>query len=364
MNYELRVAFMAIFAYFAVNIAIAQSKTTTVEFDTRTHNFGRIEEAAGTVSHTFSFKNTGSAPLVINAVNVTCGCTTPTWNRAPVMPGKEGTITVAYDPEGRPGVFDKPVSVIANIEGQRVVLTLKGTVNLRPRTINEDYPFSVGSGLRVAERSVIFGNLTRGVVNTSSLKIANDSDSPIKIGINRYTLPSYIQIEPAKTTLAPKERSEIAVKIDASKSDKWGEIEFSYGFIINGIPQNIQIANRGVFVENFGNLTKEQLRNAPRSDYSSYFYHFSECARGAKLEHEFYVSNSGTSDLIIRFLDFDNTKMSSKTNQNVIKQGQTATITVSLKNTDKSGRIGESVRVITNDPENPVRDIRVMAIIK
>lgn len=84
--------------------AIAQNSIATVEFEKLKYDFGTIQESAGDVSHTFAFKNIGDKPFIVNAVNVTCGCTTPVWDKAPLMPGKGGTITITFDPIGRPGV--------------------------------------------------------------------------------------------------------------------------------------------------------------------------------------------------------------------------------------------------------------------
>lgn len=106
------------------------------------------------------------------------------------------------------------------------------------------------------------------------------------------------------------------------------------------------------------------MRTAPVSDYSSYFYHFSEQPRGAKLVHDFHVSNSGIDDLIIRHLDFDSSKLEVKSDKTVIKTGQTATLHITLKSGGQIGAVSGIVRVITNDPERPVRDLRVIATMK
>ncbi len=45
-----------------------------IKFDNPEHDFGTLTEG-DTVSHVFSFTNTGTDPLEILAVNVSCGCT-------------------------------------------------------------------------------------------------------------------------------------------------------------------------------------------------------------------------------------------------------------------------------------------------
>ncbi len=79
------------------------------EFD-----FGIIKEANGKVSHTFVIKNIGDAPLVITRVATPCACTTPEYSQEPIAPGREGKITVSFNPAGRPGPFFKNVAVYSN----------------------------------------------------------------------------------------------------------------------------------------------------------------------------------------------------------------------------------------------------------
>lgn len=363
LRLELSIFFVMIAVFTAVNTT-AQTKTTIVDFETRVHNFGNIDESAGDVSCTFKFKNIGSVPFVITSIEVTCGCTSPVWDKAPVLPGREGEITVTFDPIGRPGVFEKSINVVGNVSVGSIQLKLTGIVNPRPRTILDDYPFMVGGGLRIAERSLSMGNITRGEASFTSLPIANHSDKPIEVGTYAVQLPDYVTVTPKTVTLAPHQRSEINIKLDASKIDKWGQIELSFGLTVNGIRENSLVVARAILVENFKILTKQQMRTAPVSDYSSYFYHFSEQPRGAKLVHDFHVSNSGIDDLIIRHLDFDSSKLEVKSDKTVIKTGQTATLHITLKSGGQIGAVSGIVRVITNDPERPVRDLRVIATMK
>ena len=93
------------------------------------HDFGTIEEGVQ-ATVTFTFKNTGNAPLVLNSVRASCGCTTPKWTKEPVAPGAEGTITAIYNSKGRPGNFTKTITVSHNdktLNGQ-TFLTIRGVV--------------------------------------------------------------------------------------------------------------------------------------------------------------------------------------------------------------------------------------------
>ncbi len=108
------------------------AQTTTITFEKSTHDFGKIKEQDGMATVVFVFKNTGDAPLVINRVQASCGCTTPSWTREPILPGNTGVITAAYNPANRPGTFIKSISVFSNAGTQPTLLTIRGDVIPKP----------------------------------------------------------------------------------------------------------------------------------------------------------------------------------------------------------------------------------------
>lgn len=75
----------------------------------------------------FTFRNTGKAPLVIKDVRKSCGCTSVSFPREPIMPGKTGTISAEYDASDM-GVFNKKLTVLANTSEGMHTLTIKGNV--------------------------------------------------------------------------------------------------------------------------------------------------------------------------------------------------------------------------------------------
>lgn len=111
-----------------VTPASAKGKAA-IKFAEDVYNFGTIPEKKGVVTHEFTFTNTGDAPLVIVDAHAECGCTTPEYPKAPVMPGKTGKIKVTYNPLGRPGSFTKSVTIKSNGKPKKAVIYIKGIVN-------------------------------------------------------------------------------------------------------------------------------------------------------------------------------------------------------------------------------------------
>lgn len=93
-----------------------------------THDFGEIAENAGKVTHVFRIKNSGKKPLAIIDVSASCGCTVTNWSKKPILPGKEGEVSVTFDPKGRPGAFSKSVTVVCSGMKKGFNLRIRGRV--------------------------------------------------------------------------------------------------------------------------------------------------------------------------------------------------------------------------------------------
>jgi hypothetical protein len=98
------------------------------KFDSEVYDFKNIKEGTQ-AEHTFKFTNIGKEPLVITNVAASCGCTTPKWTKEPVKPGESGTVTATYNSKGRPGAFNKAITITSNAKTSSKVLFIKGTVD-------------------------------------------------------------------------------------------------------------------------------------------------------------------------------------------------------------------------------------------
>ena len=122
----LKIVLVALFVS-AANLLFAQDQGI-LTFEKTDHDFGNVKEEGGPVTVDFKFKNTGKAPLVVSGVQASCGCTTPDWTKEPVQPGKSGFIRAQYNPQGRPGVFNKTLTVTSNTTPATSLVTIKGNV--------------------------------------------------------------------------------------------------------------------------------------------------------------------------------------------------------------------------------------------
>ena len=104
-------------------------KPENLNFKNEVHDFGTVEEGPA-AEYEFAFTNTGKEPLILQNVHASCGCTTPSYSKDPVLPGKTGIVKASFNTVGRPGAFTKSITVATNAGTK--VLTIKGTVEKAP----------------------------------------------------------------------------------------------------------------------------------------------------------------------------------------------------------------------------------------
>ncbi|MET3502657.1 putative small secreted protein [Mucilaginibacter rubeus] len=107
--------------------AATAANAPVAKFEKESHDFGKIKEG-DKVSYDFKFTNTGKSPLIITNARATCGCTTPTWPKAPVKPGESGIISVTFNSAGKSGLQDKQITVTANTQPAETMVHLIGEV--------------------------------------------------------------------------------------------------------------------------------------------------------------------------------------------------------------------------------------------
>jgi hypothetical protein len=113
-----------------------EREVATLEPDERIFRYDTVVEGA-VITHAFTFRNTGNAPLLIADVSSGCGCTVPkNWPRELIPPGGKGTIEVAFNTRGWSGDVDKRVTAVTNGEPSVVHLVLDGHI-LAPSEVPE-----------------------------------------------------------------------------------------------------------------------------------------------------------------------------------------------------------------------------------
>lgn len=98
-----------------------------MSFDKAEHDFGTIDQGSP-VETTFTFTNTGNAPLIITNARSSCGCTVPSYPKdTPIAPGDKGELLVKFNGSGSNQVT-KTITVTANTAKGSEVLMIKAFV--------------------------------------------------------------------------------------------------------------------------------------------------------------------------------------------------------------------------------------------
>ena len=99
----------------------------TIEFESMDHDFGTITEGQK-VAYEYKFKNNGTAPLIIQTAQPSCGCTAPDWTRDPIPPGGTGFVKAEFDSKNKVGPQNKTITVTANTYPKQTTLKFKASV--------------------------------------------------------------------------------------------------------------------------------------------------------------------------------------------------------------------------------------------
>lgn len=339
-----------------------------INFVDTIHDFGTINEVDGTVNCYLEYKNISDEPYQIASVSVSCGCTTPEYSKEVLAPGKSGKIKINFDPTNRPGKFEKLI-ILASTTNRRVYdkLTICGNVNPRPRTLEDDYPLYLGGGLRLSDKAPKMNLLTLGKQDTTYLGVVNISDKPITLVLDRGTLPYYSTLIASAANLNPSEKGEIAIITDASMIDNCDMIRSHFKVSAQGTSVTDSIYIKAFIVDDFGDIENTDQEKFPISEFNSTYYHFGALNPGNKASRDFGIRNTGGADIIIRKIITSSPKISYTLDKEIIKKGEIARLNLQLHtqqvplNEDGSmTRFTESAWVITNEPLNPVREIKLV----
>ena len=327
----------------------AFSQKATIEFDKTSHNFGTISENGGPAVYDFKFTNTGTVPLILSNVRAGCGCTTPEWDRKPVAPGESGLIKVSYNPMGRPGSFIKSIAVNSNASNSVVTLTIRGKVTRKPADPYEAYKYTAGP-VRFITNNLYLGAIHNDGVIEKEIDLINTSDKPATITI--ISPAKHITATVTPSTLEKGQQVKLHIKYAAAQKNDWGFVSDQLETKINDAIQG-QIAVTATINEDFSKYTPEMLEKAPVILFSEPEATI-DMAKNSTQTHEFYIQNTGKTDLVIRKLKPSDETISITTAKSTIKPGKKTKAIVTVRTDEREGKKIKIIQFTTNDPKNPI----------
>lgn len=198
-----------------VTFAVTAAAAPRIEVASSEFDFGTIEEGEE-VTHVFRFSNTGDAPLNIERVRSSCGCTVPRLSSEVLAPGDVGELEAVFDSKRFNGQVVKTIYLYTNDPLHDVVqLSLRGEVR---KVVAADPP------------RVDFGVIAPGEQKQARITLSNSSDETIQLDGVTVTNPA-VEAELQADVLDPQ--SELTLTLTVRAEQEKGRLS---GYVI--IPTN------------------------------------------------------------------------------------------------------------------------------
>lgn len=345
----------------------ALGQQPVITFDKTTHDFGKINEADGRVTTVFEFKNEGMIPLILSNVRASCGCTTPKWTREPIAPGATGQITVTYNPNGRPGRFQKSITVTSNTETPTTRLYIKGEVIPKPVDPAQKYPVRMGE-LNLKKNSWNYGILAKKPGSRISyIEYANTTDHTIKVALETLPGDNYLKPMATRKEIKPGETGNIQLAFNTNDCPIWGPVETKLYVIVNGerkITDEYAITIKADVREDFSKLTVEQQQQAPIIDMAN-MINVGTIKAGKKYTAKLSMSNAGINPLLIRRIVNNDDALTVHEPKVAIKSGKKAEATILINTAGLApGNYSRVISVISNDPKKSVIRVTINWVVE
>ncbi|MBQ7259397.1 MAG: DUF1573 domain-containing protein [Paludibacteraceae bacterium] len=342
-------------------VAVAMmAQQPVITFEKTEHDFGKINEGDGRVSVEFVFKNEGMAPLILSNVRASCGCTTPSWTKEPVEPGQSGKITVTYNPNGRPGRFQKTVTITSNASEATKRVFIKGEVIPKQAKPVNKYTLAVGN-LNMKTKVLDLGVIKKGEGKSGELEYTNLTKEEHSVDLAVNQAESFFINQVTLSPVKPNEIGKFVFAIDSKATKLYGPVEVYAYVVIDGkreISETYQLVIKADIEEDFSGLSVEAKQNAPILEVPETI-ELGKVAAGKVLKHVFPVKNSGLNPLEVRRAYSADKSIRTKTPK-AIKSGKKGAVTVEVDTKGlQPGAYSRELLVITNDYLNPRKKVTI-----
>ena len=360
-NIALRVFAVALLSL----VALSASAQSSLRFTRTVWDFGTIREDDGKVSCTFEYVNRGKQPVVIDQVNVSCGCTTPEFSRKPILAGERGVMKVTFDPANRPGEFSKEITVFTGGRRYRTMLRITGSVIGRTKSVEELYPAAVGeSGLRVSTRTLPFNYVTQNERKSLYINYINTLPEPIAVRLTQSAESGFLRHNfPQTIPAGASGRAEFTYAVSRS-SGFFGELSDKFELRVEGSDDVMLIATNGYAIERFEILNNEL---APKAEFERQMLKFEEVNKSDKpFTLSVRLTNNGGEPLFVRSIAPSHEAITTSLAAGAkVEPSKSVVMTVTVDPSKLDyGRAIERIVLITNDPERPMRQLRITGVVR
>lgn len=346
-------------------IAVAMTaQSPVITFEKTEHDFGKVDEN-GKISTVFTFKNEGMAPLLLSNVRASCGCTTPIWPKEPIEPGQTGNITVQFNTNGRPGKFNKTVTITSNASEPTTRIYIKGEVIPKQAKPVNRYTIAVGD-INMKGKLVDLGTIKKGESKSGELEYTNLKEGERQVDLATNDADSYLMSQVTLPAVKTNEVGKFVFFIDTKDTKLYGPVEAYAYVVVDGkkeIAEDFKLTVKANIVEDFANMTVEEKQQAPIIEILS-AQNAGSAVAGKNIKFNFPIKNSGVNPLEIRRIYSTDNHLAIK-QPKAIKSGKKGMVSLTINtNGLKPGNHSSEIVVISNDYQHPVQRVIVSYDIK
>lgn len=174
-----------------------QAAGPKIVLDKADYDFGQVFEGQK-VDHVFRFQNAGDAPLIIDRVRSSCGCTAALLSATSLAPGEVGEVRTSFDSNRFSGDVVKTIYLYSNDATQATT-----QFNMRGTVVRE---------IEISPGQLDLGPLPAGTVREARVQLTNRGPKELQVVGVKSTMAEVTTKLPA-SRIAPGKSVELVTKI-------------------------------------------------------------------------------------------------------------------------------------------------------
>lgn len=349
------------FLFLLTPLSLTAQESPEIQVEEQSFNFGLIPEEKGSVGHSFKFRNSGTAPLVITRVTADCGCTTPAWPEEAIAPGEKAEIRVLFDPIGRAGAFVKRIRVFSNAPSSPLELSISGTVTTLGGAMPHAYALAIGP-LQVSNARLLFPISMPEDEGVVRLVVNNTDESDLQVAV--VSLPSFVSLDDRAFRLQAREPRELNLSLAVPRNMPPGMKDEPLVLEVISSETGIKAVDSVLvslpLVDNFPALTAAQTGVMELSTYLDMGQLDGETTKVA-----IDIRNVGAGPLRLHSVTTRNPALTAVADRTEIKPGGSTLLRIAVDSQVMKAEgwqsIAADISIICNDPQAPLRRIKVKA---
>jgi hypothetical protein len=307
---------------------VAQAQAPILTFEKLHHDFGKIGPDRK-VAHRFKATNTGTATLNITNLNASCGCTATALGKWSLNPGESTEIEATFDPKGMKNLVRKSIQVTSN-DAKAAIQTLT-------------FEAEVVQEINMESSAIFFLEVPRTLAKRSTLRLKSGNGQQV-------------QVTEIKAPGAPY----LAGAVTPDGKDAVLELTFDPKAVPAGIQRGVDKVTLRTTSTNQPSLTVDVQWNIKAVIASTPDRIVLREASGKELRATVTLKHAEGKVFTVT---------GAKPTSNLLKvmglgkKAAAQELTIVLAASAKAGTYNERIEFTTDDPEQPVVEVRIVALL-